>query len=64
MSGTFSIRFERCVSFIMAFQRFLKVLWNIIIFQEYLILYQRMPMGLNISPSYITKDFLINRINF
>ena len=39
------------MSLIVAFRGFKKVLWNTTIFGSASYLYQRMPMGLNISPS-------------
>ena len=52
MWNPFSIRFERCISLIKTFWRFQNILQYITIFQKCIIyIYQRMPMGLNISPS-------------
>ena len=52
MWGSFSIRFKGCISFIKAFWKFRKdsaVYYHIL--EVHHTIYQRMPMGLNISPS-------------
>ena len=51
MQSSISIRFKGCFPFIETLRRFHKILWNPTLFWKSLYIYQRMPMGLNISPS-------------
>ena len=49
---SFSIRFKGCILFMKTFRIFEKILQYITIFWKCIIyIYQRIPMGLNISPS-------------
>ena len=52
MWSSFGIRFKRHISFIKTFWKIQRNMWYITIFWKCIIYtYQRMPMGLNISPS-------------
>ena len=51
LQSSINVRFERCFSFFESFRKLKKKLWNINNFDSTSYLYQRMPMGLNISQS-------------
>ena len=51
MCSSFSIRFERCISCIMTFADMKRYYGILPYFGSATYIYQRMPMGLNISPS-------------
>ena len=51
MQGIVSVRFKGCLSLAKTVRKLKEVLWHTPIFGSPSYLYQRMPMGLNISPS-------------